>query len=76
MKWLGKFETIGEAWLTCLQKIVQEGILIDVEGMRDNERYIELKGISITIAARTREDLISKKYIDQEKLYFPTISTN
>ena len=59
---LGIVNNIGEAWLRILKEIKNNGKLVD----RDDESYIEIKGLSVSILKNDKNDSIVENYQDND----------
>ena len=64
MNYLGKYESIGEAWIAVLKVIYNHG----EEVVTSEEIYIEYKGITIDVTATCEKDIIIEKYSNRDDI--------
>lgn len=68
MNYLGKFKSIGEAWLAVLETIYTLG----KEIVTSDETYTEYKGLSIDVLVSESKDEILEKYADEDAINWMT----
>lgn len=68
MYYLGKFESIGDAWLAVLETIYTLG----EEIVTSDETYMEYKGLSIDVFVPESKDEILERYADKDAINWMT----